>query len=330
MTKTDTRNVSATVAQIHALEEAGCEIVRVAVPDLAAAAALSKIKKSISLPLVADIHFNYRLALEALRNGADGLRINPGNIGGKERVAEIVREARAKGTPLRIGVNAGSLEKEFLKREGVTAQALVASALRWVRFCEDLGFSELKISLKAAQVPLTVEAYRLLAKEVPYPFHLGITEAGTVLSGTVKSAVGLSLLLAEGIGDTLRVSLTGDPCTEIKVGYEILRALGLRQRGVELISCPMCGRCEVDLISLATEIEQRLAHIEYPLKVAVMGCVVNGPGEAKQADVGVALERGEGVIFRKGKIVKKEPLVSLVPAFLAEVTRVLAERQVLF
>jgi (E)-4-hydroxy-3-methylbut-2-enyl-diphosphate synthase len=324
MTNTDTRNIGATVAQIHALEAAGCELVRVAVVDWEAAEALAQIKKKINIPLIADIHFDYQLALKALANGVDGLRLNPGNIGGQEKVARVGKEARARGVPIRIGVNAGSLEKDLLLRyNGVTAAAMVESALRHLSLVEAVGLQSLKVSLKASQVPLMVEAYRLLAPRVDYPFHLGVTEAGTLIRGTVQSAVGIGLLLAEGIGDTIRVSLIGDPCREVQVGYEILKTLGLRQKGVELIACPTCGRCEIDLEAIALEVEAQLAHINKPIKVAVMGCVVNGPGEARQADVGIAGGKGVGLVFRKGKIVAKVPQERLVASLLEEVSRLL-------
>ncbi|MDN5346684.1 MAG: (E)-4-hydroxy-3-methylbut-2-enyl-diphosphate synthase [Clostridia bacterium] len=326
MTNTDTRDIEATLAQIKRLERAGCEIVRVAVPDAEAAKALKKLKAQAKIPLVADIHFDYRLALAALEAGVDGLRLNPGNIGGRERVKIVAREAKQRGVPIRIGVNAGSLEKELLARYGgPTPEAMVESAERHIRLLEDLDFSALKISLKASSVPLTIDAYRLLAGRVDYPLHLGITEAGRVLAGAVKSAVGLGILLSEGIGDTIRVSLTGDPVREIQVGYQILRALGLRARGVELISCPTCGRCQVDLEKLAAEVEERLSGITAPLQVAVMGCAVNGPGEAREADVGVAAGKGFGVIFRRGKPVARAREEDLAKALLAEVEKVLEE-----
>jgi (E)-4-hydroxy-3-methylbut-2-enyl-diphosphate synthase len=304
MTKTDTRDVEATVRQIHQLEASGCEIVRVAVPDMDAAKGISGIKERINIPLVADIHFDYRLALTAIDQGADGLRINPGNIGSKKRVEAVVKKAVDRGIPIRIGVNSGSLEKSVLKRfAGVTPEAMVASALRHIRILEEMEFREIKVSLKAPDVGRTVGAYRLMTKEVDYPLHLGITEAGTPFSGAIRSAVGLGIILSEGIGDTVRVSLTGDPVEEVKVAYEILRALEIRKRGVEMISCPTCGRCEVDLISIAHDVERGLGHIKTPLKVAVMGCSVNGPGEAREADIGIAGGSGKWLFFRKGKIV---------------------------
>ncbi|MBE3585614.1 flavodoxin-dependent (E)-4-hydroxy-3-methylbut-2-enyl-diphosphate synthase [Desulfofundulus thermocisternus] len=328
MTNTDTRDVRATLDQIHRLVREGCEIVRVAVPDLQAARALKEIKAGCPIPLVADIHFDYRLALAALESGADGLRINPGNIGGRERVAAIVNAARGKKVPIRIGVNAGSLEKDLLARYGgPTPQAMVESALRHIRLLEEMGYREIKVSLKASHVPVMIEAYRLLAREVEYPLHVGVTEAGTVRSGTIKSAVGIGALLAEGIGDTIRVSLTGDPVEEVRVGYAILKALGLRQRGIDLISCPTCGRTCIDLERIALEVEERLSWVDKPLKVAVMGCAVNGPGEASHADVGIAGGRGFGLLFRGGRIIGRFPEKDLVDALVREVEKILQEKK---
>ena len=326
MTNTDTRDVAATVAQIRELVTAGCEIVRVAVPDMEAAGALRVIRSEVDVPLVADIHFSHRLALAALDAGVDGLRINPGNIGGREKVRAVVRQASERGVPIRIGVNAGSLDKHILARYGgVTAEAMVASAKEHIAILEDLGFREIKVSLKASSVPLTVSAYRLLARDVDYPFHVGITEAGTLRGGLVKSAVGIGVLLAEGIGDTIRVSLTAHPRYEVWAAYEILRALGLRRRGVEIISCPTCGRCEIDVISIASEVEDRLQHVTRPLKVAVMGCIVNGPGEAREADVGIAGGKGVGLLFRKGQPVRTVPERDMVAVLLEEVERLASE-----
>lgn len=306
MTKTDTRNISATISQIKTLEEAGCEIVRIAIPDLEAAQALSQIKSSVRLPLIADIHFNHQLALKALEAGVDGLRINPGNIGSKEKIRAIVKIAKERSVAIRIGVNAGSLERDLLEKyRSPCPEALVESALRHVRILEDLDFNQIKISLKASGVKETIESYRKLATVVDYPFHLGITEAGPPLSGAVKSSLAIGQLLSEGIGDTLRVSLTGDPIMEVRVAWDILRALDLRKRGVEIISCPTCGRCACDMISLVKRVESGVAHLQKPLKVAIMGCVVNGPGEAREADVGLAAGKGEGLIFRHGKIIRK-------------------------
>lgn len=320
MTNTDTRDIQATVAQIQRLQSVGCEIVRVAVPDLDAALVLGKIRCAISLPLVADIHFDHRLALEALAQGVDGLRINPGNIGGRRKVRDLVSAARDRSVPIRIGVNSGSLERDILEEEGgVTPRAMVRSALRHVRILEEMDFNSIKISLKAPDVKRTYEAYVMMAHEVDYPLHLGVTEAGTPLSGAVKSSVGIGLLLHEGIGDTIRVSLTGDPEEEVRVAYWILRALGLRQRGVDLVSCPTCGRTEVNVIPVATEVERRLAHIDVSLQVAVMGCAVNGPGEAKEADIGVCGGKGNWLLFRKGKVVRKLPPDRVVDALVQEV-----------
>lgn len=306
MTKTDTRDVRKTVAQIRQLETAGCEIVRVAVVDEEAARAIAKIKKGIRIPLIADIHFNDRLALESMESGADGLRINPGNIGGKDKLKAIVLEAKDRSIPIRIGVNSGSLEKDLLRRfKGATARAMVESALRYIGWMEDLGFRQIKVSLKASDVSRTLEAYRLFSRKSKYPLHLGITEAGRGSAAIVKSSIGIGLLLSEGIGDTLRVSLTGDPVEEVIVGYDILKALRLRSRGVEIISCPTCGRCEIDLLPLVEVVEKGVREISAPLTIALMGCVVNGPGEAKEADLGIAGGKGVGVLFRKGKIVRK-------------------------
>ncbi|MRR34254.1 flavodoxin-dependent (E)-4-hydroxy-3-methylbut-2-enyl-diphosphate synthase [bacterium] len=326
MCSTDTRDVAATTAQIAALAGAGCELVRCAVLDLDAAEAMGAIKSAISIPLIADIHFDYKLALKALEKGVDGLRINPGNIGEQWKVGEVVKAARERLVPIRIGVNAGSLEKELLERYGhPTAEAMVESALGHVRILEELGYDQIKISLKASDVMKTVEAYRLLSQRVDYPLHIGITEAGTTFSGTIKSSVGLGILLAEGIGDTLRVSLTGDPVDEIRVGYGILKALGLRQRGINLVSCPTCGRCQIDLVPIAEEIERRLQKVIRPLNVAVMGCVVNGPGEAREADVGIAGGKGEGLLFRHGEIVRKVPENELADALVDEVEKMANE-----
>ena len=323
MCNTDTRDSAATLVQIRSLAAAGCEIVRCAVPDMAAAEALGSIKKGSPIPVIADIHFDYRLALRVLEGGIDGLRLNPGNIGERWKVAEVVQAAKERLVPIRIGVKAGSLEKELLEKYGhPTAEAMVESALGHVRILEDLGYDQIKISLKASDVMKTVAAYRLLAEKVDYPLHIGITEAGTTFAGTVKSAVGLGILLADGIGDTLRVSLTSDPVKEIDVGFEILKSLGLRRHGVNFVSCPTCGRCQIDLIGVAEEVEKRLAGIDTPITVAVMGCVVNGPGEAREADVGIAGGRGEGLLFRHGEIVRKVPENEMVEALLAEVDKI--------
>ncbi len=327
MTNTDTRDIVATVAQIKRLEEVGCELIRVAVPDEEAAQAIKKIKNQIRIPLVADIHFDWRLAIASLEAGADGIRINPGNIKGLDNVRKVVLAAKEQGAAIRIGVNAGSLEKDLLrKHKGPTAEALVESALRHLDFIVgDLGFENLKVSLKSSDVWTTVNAYRLFSEKSDFPLHLGVTEAGGLIAGTVKSAFALGLLLSEGIGDTLRVSLTRDPEEEIHVAYEILRAVGLRERGPEIISCPTCGRCEIDLFPIAEEVEKFARKIEQPIKLAVMGCVVNGPGEAREADVGLAGGKGVGLIFRKGKIVKKVKEEEILPAFFAEVKAFLEE-----
>ena len=329
MTNTDTRDVEATVAQIRSLEAVGCEIVRVAAVNMEAAGALGPIKEASAVPIIADIHFDYRLALKALEMGVDGLRLNPGNIGSEERVQKVVEAAAARSVPIRIGVNAGSLEKEILERHGgrPTALAMVESAMAHIRILEAMDFREIKISLKASNVPLTVEAYRLLAERVDYPFHVGITEAGTLFSGTVKSSVGLGILLAEGLGDTLRVSLTADPVEEVKVAYEILKALGLRERGVNIVSCPTCGRLAYDAERIALAIEERVAHIEEPLTVAVMGCVVNGPGEAVESDVGIAGGDGCAMLYIKGKPARKVREDEIIEAVVEEVERAAREKR---
>ncbi len=328
MTKTDTRDVEATLLQIWSLEAAGCDIVRVAVPVKEAAEKLGEIKKRIRIPLVADIHFNYKLALMALDQGVDGLRLNPGNIGGRQLVMEVVRLAQARRVPIRIGVNAGSLEKDLLaKYNGPTAQGMVESALRHIRILEDCGYPEMKVSLKASDPVMMIEAYRRLADEVEYPFHLGVTEAGTPGAGTIKSAIGIGTLLAEGIGDTIRVSLAADPVEEVRVGIEILKALGLRRQGLTFVACPSCGRADVDLVRLAREAEERLKGVTASVHVAVMGCEVNGPGEARAADIGVAGGKGIGLIFRKGEVVRKVPEAQIIEALWEEVERFIAEKQ---
>lgn len=331
MTKTDTRDVAATVNQIRQLQDWGCEIVRVAVPDMEAAEALDAIKRSVDVPLVADVHFDYRLALRALKAGVDGLRLNPGNIRDPEKVKRVVVEAKARRVPIRVGVNAGSLPPVLRADEVATlakpdtVTRMVDAALGHVRLLESLDFDMIKISLKAFDVPMTIEAYRRIAELVPYPLHLGITEAGTPRTGIIRSAVGLGVLLYEGIGDTIRVSLTGSPCEEVRVGYEILKALNLRERGATLISCPTCGRTEIDLIELANEVEERLVSVTAPIKVAVMGCVVNGPGEAREADVGIAAGAGKGAVFRRGRVVRTVDERDLLPALMDEIDRVVAE-----
>lgn len=322
MTKTDTRDVASVVSQIKKLQAAGCEIVRVAVLDSDAAKAIKAIKSKVNIPLIADVHFDHRLALEAMANGADGLRINPGNIGSRTKVREVVSAAMDKGVPIRIGVNGGSLEKDLLKKYShPTAEALVESAAKHIRILEDLKFTEIKVSLKASDVMRTVEAYRLFSKKFRYPLHIGISEAGPAFQGTIKSAVGLGILLSEGIGDTMRVSLTADPVEEVKVAYEILKSLQLRQRGPEIISCPTCGRCQVNIRGIVEKVEKGLAKIDRPLKVAVMGCIVNGPGEAREADIGIAGGKGMGILFKHGKVVKKIKERDLYSTLMAEIRK---------
>lgn len=328
MTTTDTSDIDTTVAQIHELEKVGCEIVRVAVPEQKSAEALAKIKSQIHLPMVADIHFDYKLALRAIEQGVDGLRINPGNIGGKDRVERVVKAAKERGIPMRIGVNSGSLERDLLERYGYpTAEAMVESALRHIRILEDLDFYDMKISLKASHVGLAVEAYRLFSQKSDYPLHLGITEAGTSFTGSIKSAVGLGIILSEGIGDTIRVSLAADPVEEVKVGFEILKSLELRHRGVNVIACPTCGRLEIDVIRLANEVEKRLVHIKQPLNISILGCVVNGIGEGKEADIGIAGGRGVGLLFRHGEIIRKVPEDQILDVLLTEVDAIVKEKE---
>ncbi len=327
MTNTPTADVEATTGQILRLERAGCEIVRVAVPDMAAAAAIRSIRKGIGIPLIADIHFDHRLAIAAARAGADGLRLNPGNIGGMDKVAAVVSCAKDHGLPIRIGVNSGSLEKDILKKYGgATAEGMVESALRHVEMLHSCDFHEIKISLKASDVGRTVAAYRLLSQKTDFPLHVGVTEAGGIFPGIVKSALGIGMLLAEGIGDTIRVSLTRDPVEEVRVGYEILKALGIRRRGPEIISCPTCGRCRINLFEVAEEVEKALMYVVAPVKIAIMGCVVNGPGEAREADIGIAGGDGVGILFKKGEVVRKVPHEKLVEVLLAEVERFTASQ----
>ena len=328
MTKTDTRDVEATLLQIWALEAAGCEIVRCAVPVREAAEKLGEIKRQIRIPLVADIHLNYKLALIALEQGVDGLRLNPGNIGGKRFVREVVNLAKDRKIPIRIGVNAGSLEKDLLEQHGgPTAVGMVESALRHIRILEDCGYPQMKISLKASDPLMMIEAYRMLAGKVEYPFHLGVTEAGTPGVGTIKSAVGLGALLSEGIGDTIRVSLSADPVEEVRVGIDILKSLGLRKGGLTFVACPSCGRADVDLVKLAREVEDEFKGLNEEIHIAVMGCEVNGPGEARAADIGVAGGRGIGLIFKNGEVVRKVPEAEIVSAMREEVNKFLAERK---
>ena len=320
MTNTDTRDIKATVNQINSLAVAGCEIIRVAVPDSTAANALRDIKKLSPIPVIADIHFDYKLALMAIAHGVDGLRLNPGNIGDADKVREVVKAAGEKKIPIRIGVNAGSLNKTVLaKYGGVTPEALVESALEHVAILEELDFRNIKISLKASDIPMMVQAYRIISTKVDYPLHIGVTEAGTPWAGTIRSAVGIGALLSQGIGDTLRVSLTGDPVLEVRAGFEILKALDLRQRGPIIISCPTCGRTEIELIKIAEEVESRIQHLKEPIKVAIMGCVVNGPGEAREADIGIAGGKGVGLLFKKGEVVRKISEGDLVAELLKEI-----------
>ncbi len=325
MCDTDTRDVSATVKQILELEKAGCEIIRVAVPDMAAARAIGKIKKKIHIPLVADIHFDYKLALESIEQGVDKVRINPGNIGSREKTEAVVKACRKKGVPIRIGVNAGSIEKDLLAKHGPTPRAAVESCLRHVKILEDLKFKNMLLSIKFSEVPMMIEAYRMLAGRVPYPLHLGVTHAGTTFVGSIKNAIGIGTLLHEGIGATIRASLTADPKEEIRLCWAILSALEIRKRGPELISCPTCGRTEINLLALAEKVEKALSKIDAPIKVAVMGCVVNGPGEAREADVGVAGGKRMGAIFVKGKVVKSVKESEILKELLREIGKITAK-----
>ena len=320
MTNTDTQDVAATIAQSQELQAVGCEVIRVAVPNMMTASVLGDIKAGISVPLVADIHFNYRLALRALEEGVDGLRINPGNIGDAEKVRAVVEAAMEKEVPIRIGVNAGYLEEDLLVKYGhATPEAMVESAMRHVNILSEMDFHDTIISLKASDALRTIEAYRLISDRVDYPLHLGVTEAGTAFSGAIRSAVGIGVLLADGIGDTIRVSLTDDPVQEVRAGYEILKSLGLRSYGPTVISCPTCGRCKIDLVKIAREVEARVSDIKEPLKIAVMGCMVNGPGEAREADIGIAGGRGKGILFRKGVEIRSIPEENLVEVLVEEV-----------
>jgi len=320
MTKTDTADIKSTVRQIRSLESAGCEIIRLAVPDMNAAKALGKITKSVNIPVIADIHFDWRLALEAVRQGVNGLRINPGNIGAKWKVEEVVNAVKDKGIPIRIGVNAGSLEKGLLRKYGhPKPEALVESAGRHLQILEGLNFTDIKVSLKASDVMKTVDAYRLFSDKYDCPLHIGISEAGPPSVGIIKSSVGLGILLSEGIGDTIRVSLTAPPAEEVRVAYAILGSLGLRKRGVNIISCPTCGRTKIDLRKLAARVERKVRDLDKPITVAVMGCIVNGPGEAREADFGIAGGRGRGIVFRKGKVVKTVDEEELLDALFKEI-----------
>lgn len=322
MTNTDTRDVIKTVEQIKRLETAGCEIIRVAVPDMEAAKAVGEIKKQISIPLVCDIHFDYRLALECIKNGVDKVRINPGNIGDRDRVRQVVEACRERGIPIRIGVNGGSLEKDILEKyKKPTAEALCESALRHVEILDSLNFFDTVVSIKVSNVPTLIETYRKFNSLNDIPLHIGVTEAGTTSGGIIKSSVGLGTLLAEGIGNTMRVSLTADPVNEIYAAKDILKVLGMRKQGAELVSCPTCGRTQIDMIPIATEMEERLKNIHKDIKVAVMGCAVNGPGEAREADIGVAGGKGEGLIFKKGVVVKKVPESEIISALMEEIER---------
>ena len=320
MTNTYTQDVAATVSQINRLEQAGCELVRVAVPDQKAAASIASIKQEISIPLIADIHFDYRLAISSAKAGADGLRINPGNIGSVKKVKAIVDCAKSFNIPIRIGVNAGSLEKDVLKKhDGASAEAMVESALRHIELLSSFGFYEIKISIKSSDVCRTIDAYRLLSPKTEFPLHVGITEAGGLYSGIVKSSIGIGMLLTEGIGDTIRVSLTRDPVEEVRVGFDILKALNIRRHGPEIISCPTCGRCKINLFDIVERVEKILLLNPMPIKLAIMGCIVNGPGEAKEADIGVAGGDGTGILFKKGEVIKKFPEEKLVDVLLKEI-----------
>ncbi|MCH5210335.1 MAG: flavodoxin-dependent (E)-4-hydroxy-3-methylbut-2-enyl-diphosphate synthase [Oscillospiraceae bacterium] len=324
MCNTDTRDVNATINQIAELENAGCEIIRVAVPDMEAAQAVKEIKKKIHIPLVVDIHFDYRLALECMKNGADKVRINPGNIGDRDRVKQVVEMAKDRGIPIRIGVNGGSLEKELLQKYGgVTADALVESAMGHVAILDELNFNDIVVSIKVSDVPKMLDAYRKFDEISNIPLHIGVTEAGTLRSGTIKSSIGIGTLLSEGIGDTMRVSLTANPVEEIYAAYDIQKVLGLRKTNAEIISCPTCGRTQIDLIPIANEVEERVRNLSKPIKIAVMGCAVNGPGEAREADIGIAGGKGEGLIFRKGEIIRKVPENRIVDELMAEIDKMM-------
>lgn len=322
MTNTDTRDAGKTIKQIHELEDAGCDIVRIAIPDMNSANNIPEIKKLTTIPIIADIHFDYRLALQSVKNGIDALRINPGNIGGHERVKKVVSAAKEAKIPIRIGVNSGSLEKDLEQEYGISAKAITESALRQIKLFEKLGFYDIKISLKSSSVPLTIESYRKMASLVDYPFHLGITEAGTKFSGTIKSAIGIGTLLSEGIGDTIRVSLTDNPVEEVKVGIEILKSLGLR-KGPTIISCPTCGRTEIDVIGIAKKVESEInkLKIKQNLTIAIMGCVVNGPGEAEEADIGIAGGKNQSLLFRKGKRLKTIQEKNIVEELIKEIKK---------
>jgi len=322
MTTTDPQNIISTVNEINRLEFAGCDIVRIAVPNMESAKSINKIKSQTNIPIVADIHFDYRLALEAIKQGVDGLRLNPGNIGETARVKEVVKAVKERNIPIRIGVNAGSLEKSILEKYGhPTAEGMVESALRHISILEDMDFTEIVVSLKASNVMLTVDAYKLMSEKVDYPLHLGITEAGTLWTGTIKSSAGIGALLLMGIGDTLRVSLTGDPVEEIKVGRQLLKSLGIIQNEVTIISCPTCGRCKINLISVANQVEEKLGKLKKPIKIAVMGCAVNGPGEARDADIGIAGGDGCALLFKKGQVIKKIKEEEILTTLIEEIEK---------
>lgn len=322
MCNTDTRDIKATVNQIHKLENAGCEIIRVAIPDMEAAQAVAEIKKQIHIPLVVDIHFDYRLALECMKNGADKVRINPGNIGDRDRVKQVVEMAKSRQIPIRIGVNGGSLERNLLQKYGeVTADALVESAMGHIEILDELNFKDIVVSIKISNVPKMLDAYRKFNEISDIPLHIGVTESGTLKSGTIKSSVGIGTLLAEGIGDTMRVSLTADPVEEIYAAYDIQKVLGLRKNGAEIVSCPTCGRTQIDLIPIAAEVERRAANLNKPIKIAVMGCAVNGPGEAREADIGIAGGKGEGLIFKKGEIIRKVQENEIIDELMKEIEK---------
>jgi len=328
MTTTDTKNIDATVAQINRLEEAGCEVVRIAVPESEAAEAAGEIKKQVKLPIVADVHYDHRLALMVMERGIDCIRINPGNIGSRQKVERVVKMAKERKVPMRIGVNAGSLEKDLLEKYGYpTAEAMVESAIKHIRILEDLDFFDIKVSLKASNVKLAVDAYRLFSKQLDYPLHLGITEAGLLLPGSIKSAIGMGLLLSEGIGDTIRVSLATEPEEEVKVGYEILKALELRHHGINIIACPTCGRLEIDLFKLANEVEQRLAHVKEPINISLLGCIVNGIGEGKESDIGIAGGKGQGILFKHGEMIRKIQESEMADVLVAEVEAMVLEKK---
>ncbi len=322
MTNTDTRDAEATILQIKQLESVGCDIVRIAVPDIVAAKNISKIKSGISIPLVADIHFDYRLALEAIKQGIDAIRINPGNIGNEDRTRQVVEACKENNIPIRIGVNGGSLEKELLEKyNGPTPEAMVESAMKHIKILENLEFYDIVISLKNSDIRKSVEAYRLMSEKVDYPLHLGITEAGGIKKGTIKSSIGVGSLLVDGIGDTIRISLTGDPTEEIKVGKEILRSIGLLNDKIKIVSCPTCGRCQIDLIKLANQVEEKIDHIEKDITVAIMGCAVNGPGEAREADIGIAGGKGIALLFKNGEIIRRVPQEAIVKELLDEINK---------